>query len=64
MIAYPIAYPMGSDRAYPNRPRIARVESSRVVPFSWLGFIHDLRLLGRPSQKRMAAVAALSRGVR
>jgi hypothetical protein len=31
---------------------------------SWLRSIHDLRLLGRPSQKRMAAVAALSRGVR
>lgn len=32
MIALLIGYPIGSYRAYPNRPRIAQYESCRVVP--------------------------------
>jgi hypothetical protein len=31
---------------------------------SWLRSIHDLRLLGRPADKRMAADAAKIRGLR
>lgn len=34
MIATPIRYPIGSYRVCPNRPRIARVKSCHVIPFS------------------------------
>jgi hypothetical protein len=32
-IGTPIGYPIGSYRAYPNRPRIAPIESARVVSY-------------------------------
>jgi len=45
-IGYPTHDPMRNPKEHPNRPRIARIESSRIVSSPlplWSPFIHDVQ---------------------